>query len=169
MLKNYLENIKQLKLYLWNLFIEYLKKEKGVIWQRNFKKILMGEFDKHLILDIAYDDILSRTAIVWNLDKLKDVKLFNNVFTEFSKCNQWEVLASICCHAICPSKVLDKITTSIGKKKGYEYILKIIARNKNTSKESLKKIMNNYNLEERFRIVAEIAYNKGVEKANELR
>ena len=29
--------------------------------------------------------------------------------------------------------------------------------------------MNNYNLEERFRIVAEIAYNKGVEKANELR
>ena len=168
-LENDLENVKQLKLYLWNLFIEYLKKEKGLIWQRNFKKILMGEFDKHLISNIAQNDILSRTAVIWNFDKLKDVKLFNNVFVEFSKCNQWEVLASICCHAKCPSKVLDDITKRIGKKRGYEYILKIIARNKNTNRESLKRIINNPNLEERFRIVAEIAYNKGVKKANELR
>lgn len=168
-LNNDLENVKELKLHLWNLFIEYLKKEKGEMWQKNFKKILLGKFDEYLILNIAKNDILSRIAIIWNLNKLKNVSLFNKIFTEFSKCNQWEVLASICCHADCLTNILDDIATGIGKKKGYEYILKIIARNKNTNRKSLKKIMDDYNLEERFRMVAEIAYNKGVKKANELR
>ena len=72
------------------------------------------------------------------------------------------MLASLCCHPECPPEIIDKIATGIGAEKGYEYLLRIIARNKNTSKDTLKKIIDNKNLEERYRIIAAAVYKKGV-------
>jgi len=48
-------------------------------------------------------------------------------------------------------------------------LLRIISRNKNVSKKTLKKIIDNPDLEYRYKIVAKTAYQKGVAKANELR
>ena len=168
-LENNLNNVRELKDQVWFSFLNYLSNTKGFIWAENFKKMLDGKIDNKIFRDIQEGDILTQIALVWNIHKANLFDLQKEVFERYSSSKSWEVLASLCCHSRCPPYILDKIAMEIGIKKGYEYLLRIIARNKNTEKETLKKIMDNSNLEERFRVVAQTAYNIGVEKANELR
>ena len=93
----------------------------------------------------------------------------NFVFKKFSNCGQWEVLGSICCHPDCPSEILHKIATGIATKKGYEYLERIIARNKNTKTSTLEFIRDNHYLEFRYRDIARITLEKGVKDANKTR
>ncbi len=170
-LKNYLEShistIKELKDKMWDLFISYLKKSRSEEWSELFKNFINKEFKEDNLQKAKNADDLIKMAVIWNINK--DNSDFEKVFEEFSNASSWAVLASLCCHFQCPDKILRKIVDGYGSKKGYEYILRIISRNKNVSKETLNAIITNPGLESRYKIVAETAYEKGVEKANELR
>ena len=128
----------------------------------------MGKITLQDIDQIDNSDVLLQMAVIWNLSLEKDLLIFNEGFNRYSKSDKWVVLASICCHNDCPDKNLNTIVNK-GCNKGYEYLLRIISRNKNVSKETLKKIIDNPNLEYRYKIVAKTAYERGIEKANALR
>ncbi len=171
-LKNYLEghikNVAELKQRIWELFISYLHSSRSYDWADKFRNFLEGNFIKSEINQIEDSDVLLQMAVIWNLSLSGDSEMHEEIFNRYSKSDKWVVLASICCHNECPDKILNAIVDK-GCKKGYEYLLRIISRNKNVSKETLKKIIDNPHLEYRYKIVAKTAYEKGVEKANELR
>ncbi len=168
-LEKHIDNIIRLKKFVWEKFLEYLYKSKGEDWISLFNYLLSGNITLEKIEKIKEKDELSQMALIWNINKERDIQLFNNVFNKYKESESWEVLASICSHPQCPSETLDYIAMRFGCQKGYEYLLRIISRNKNVSKETLKKIIDNPCLEYRYKIVAKVAYDKGVEKANELR
>jgi len=171
-LKNYLEkhikNVAELKQLIWKLFISYLRLSKGLDWVNKFKNFLVGNITKSDVDQIEDSDELLQMTVIWNLSLTKDPILFGEIFNKYSDSDKWVVLASLCCHKSCSDRILNKVLNK-GCKKGYEYLLRIISRNKNVSKETLKKIIDNPDLEYRYQVVAKIAYEKGVEKANELR
>ena len=170
--RNYLEghikNVAELKQRIWEFFISYLHSSRGYDWVDKFRNFLEGNLIKSEIDQIENSDVLLQMAVIWNISLARDSAMFGEIFNKYSKSDKWVILASICCHNECPDKILNAIVDK-GCKKGYEYLLRIISRNKNVSKETLKKIMDNPYLEYRYKIVAKTAYEKGVEKANELR
>ena len=170
-LKKYLESainsISKLKNLIWSLYLENLRQSRGASWFDSFSKILGGNLSNEVINSISPTDVISKIGVVWNLDK--ENKLLKNLFEEYSNSNHWEILASVCCHKDCPPEILNKIAKEKATTKGYEYILRIISRNKNTSKETLEYISNNQELEDRYRTVAKKALEKGVGGANESR
>ncbi|MDP3882217.1 MAG: hypothetical protein Q8Q31_05060 [Nanoarchaeota archaeon] len=168
-LERNLENVFELKIRVWHLFLDHLSSYKGTEWANNFRNFLDGKINQEEINKIQDEDELSQMVIIWNIDYNKNPELFSQIFQKYKESKSWPVLASICCHAACPPEVLDYIAINIGCSKGYEYLLRIISRNKQVPKETLKKIIDNPNLEYRYKIVAKTAYEIGVEKANELR
>jgi len=172
-LKIYLEkavsNVKTLKDCIWKNYLDFLTKTKGFEWHNRFIKILKGEVTKDLIEQVDEEDILTKIAILWNINPKKDGKLFYELFDKYSKSHSWEILTSLCCHVNCPAEVIDTIVKNKAMVKGYEYILRVSSRNKNVSGKTLLRIMNNPYLEERFKIVAKTTYEKRVKKANEFR
>jgi predicted nucleotidyltransferase len=172
-LKDYLEghlsNIAELKDKLWGLFIRRLGLSRGADWADRFYKFLSGKIAKDELSSVDDSDELSKMAVVWNVSKEKHANLFNQIFDEYSDCDSWVVLASLCCNKDCPSEILDKIAAKVIGNKGFEYVLKIIGRNSNTHKKTLKRIVGSGFIEERFKQPAQVAYKHGVMKANELR
>ena len=167
-LEKHIQNIAELKQIIWNLFIAHLYSSKGSEWTNKFNNFLAGNINQLDVDSVEGSDELLQMAIIWNISKKRDSSLFEHVFEEYSKSNSWVILASLCCHMDCPDKILNRVLEK-GFRKGYEYLLRIISRNKNVSKETLKRIIDNPNLEYRYKIVARTAYEMGVEKANELR
>lgn len=169
-LKSYLDehikNVIELKQRIWDLFVAHLYKTRGCAWADIFKELTTGRISN--LEKIDYTDELLQMAVIWNI-KMDDPNLFKQIFDKYSKSQSWTVLASLCCHPQCPNEVLDNIATDVGCKKGYEYLLRIISRNKNVSRETLRKIIDNPILENRYKIVAKTAYDGGIDKANELR
>ena len=172
-LRDFLENaildVEVLKNCVWKNYLDYLSKSKGFGWYKNFNRILTGDIDLDLMKKISEEDVLSKMVVIWNISQEKDSELFKEIFEEYSNSENWEILASICCHAECPPEILDKIITNKAMQKGYEYLLKIGSRNKQILRKTLLKIIDNPFLEERFKIVAETSYKEGFNKANESR
>lgn len=167
-LKDHIASVAELKQKVWNLFLLYLEKGKGKRWVAKFKDFLSGKIERKDVENIDNSDYLMQMAAIWDIDSRKNKDLFNYVFDKYSKSNKWEILASLCCHHQCSDKILRKVSEK-GCEKGFEYLLRIISRNKNVTKKTLKKIIDSPNLEKRYKVVAKTAYEKGVKKANELR
>lgn len=168
-LEKSIRDIENLKNCVWKNYLDHLRKSRGFEWHVNFNRLLNGEINTDTLSNIAEEDVISKMAVVWNLSLEKHRELFKKIFEDYSDSKHWEVLASICCHSECPPEVLDKIVIKKAMQKGYEYLLRIISRNKQVQRETLLKIIDNPHLEERFKIVAQTSYNKGVNKANESR
>lgn len=166
-LESAIDNVSELKRLIWNLYLENLRQSRGIEWYNNFSKILEGNISKEVIRLIEPSDTISKMGVIWNLNK--EDALFKEIFEEYSSLNEWEILASICCHKDCPPEILDRIAMEKAITKGYEYILRIISRNKNTLQKTLENIINNERLEERYRIVAKTTLEKGVKRSNESR
>ena len=164
----HLDNVSELKQRIWDLFLQHLIQKKGICWVERFKNVLSGEITPGIVRSTVSDDELTQVAIIWYLERNKH-PFFESVFEDYARSNSWIVLASICCHPQCPSHLLNAIGNGPACRKGYEYLLRIIARNKNVTNETLKSIMENERLESRYRRIAETAYRGGVAKANELR
>lgn len=165
----HLDNILELKIRLWDLFVSHIRQTRGSEYFSIFQKTMMGKIDEDLINDIDNFDELLKMVLIWSIDQYNNDRLFLKVLEKYKLTESWILLASICCHPQCPPKILDNIADKACNKSGFEYLLRIISRNKNVSNETLKKISDNPLLHERYKIVAQTAYKKGVEKANELR
>jgi hypothetical protein len=172
-LRKYLEkhmfNIKKLKQKVWDLYLDHLAKTRGEDWCNLLNKICSKEITKEIFYNPNIEDEILQTMLIWNLDIEEDKELFDYVFTQYSRSDKWMVLASICCHKDCPPQILNLISRNQAIKRGYEYLLRIISRNSNVLTDTLKGIIDNPNLENRWKVVSKIAYEKGVKKANELR
>lgn len=167
-LEKHIQNVAELKQLVWELFVSYLYSSKGSDWTGRFEKLLSGDIERFDIDLIEDSDELLQMAVIWNISNKEKQDLFEYIFDKYSNSNKWVVLASLCCHNECPDAILNKILEK-GFKKGYEYLLRIISRNKNVSRETLRRIIDNPCLEYRYKVVAKTAYERGVEKANELR
>jgi len=153
-----------LKERVWRLFLDHLKITRGSLWIKKFKMFLNGDIKN--MRQLPKKDVLLQVALIWGLSNKHP--FFSEIFRKLSSSRNWEVICSLCCHKDCPPEVLDKIGRGQGFVKGYEYVLKIIGRNKNTPLKTLQAIATNNRLEERYRIVAETACSAGVIKANEM-
>lgn len=162
-------NVAELKSRIWELFIEHLCNRRGHEWTKLFKKFASGNIFEEDLEKIPESDELLQMVLIWNVNSVSNKELFSKIFDKYSKSDSWTILASLCCHPQCSPEVLDFIATGMGFKKGYEYLLRVISRNANVNKETLKKIFENPNLEERYKNVAKTSFDKGVGKANELR
>ncbi|MEM4240288.1 MAG: nucleotidyltransferase domain-containing protein [Candidatus Woesearchaeota archaeon] len=157
-------NNKLLKDLVWKLFLNHLKTARGSSWFKKFNIFLKGKIKS--MRQLPRKDVLLQVALIWGLSKRH--RLFSEIFRKLSSSKNWDVLCSLCCHKDCPPEILDKIGRGQGCVKGYEYVLKIIGRNKNTPFKTLQAIARNNGLEERYRMVAETACSAGVIKANEM-
>ena len=172
-LKQYLEKhmlaVMELKQRVWGLYCSYLLATRGNNWIKIFNSISLKEITQEIVDQIEANDEILQTVLIWGLNREDKKELFNYVFKKYANSDKWIVLASLCCHRDCPPEILDLISKNQGIMKGYEYLLRIIARNKNVLKDTLKTIIDNPTLENRWKTVAKVSYEMGVEKANELR
>jgi len=111
----------------------------------------------------GYSGELYSIEEVWkvNISQLSDSDLIRLV-----KSDSWAIQTSLACNPTCPPNVLDQLFEK-GIVPGYEYILKVVGRNKYTSKSTLLRIAES-NAEIRFREPAIVRLEKGWHKANEL-
>lgn len=165
-LEYHLDNVFKLKTACWKEFLHIIYNIKGEEWSETMQKILNKEIDYNVLNYIKEDDFIMQMVLIWNLEKSKSPLIFENTFNKYKDSLEWCILASLACHHECPDDVLSHIVKKASSK-GYEYILRIISRNRNVSRETLSKIIDNPNLENRYKIVAKTSYDKGVMKANE--
>lgn len=168
-LEKHMLNIKEFKQRVWNLYIAHLLRVRGQNWFEILNAINLKKITREIIDKIDSQDEILQTLLIWGLDIEKEKEMFDYVFSKYLSSDKWTVLASMCCHKDCPSEILDLISKKQAIIRGYEYILRIISRNRNVSTKTLKDIINNPDLEDRWKIVSRTAYEKGVQKANELR
>jgi hypothetical protein len=107
-----------------------------------------------------------RIGLIWGASKFGQVSLFNPLAEKYSTSQDWGTLCSLACSPLSSPKILHEIGTGRAKKKGYGYVLRVIARNKNVSRETLKSIAEDPSLEKRYSGVAQAALERGTEFAN---
>jgi predicted nucleotidyltransferase len=159
----HVKSVYELKELTWKTLLEYFKKEKSVEWNNLLDSILANHKIEDLSM-ILKDETLC-VLLIWLSDI---VTIEQTQITKLLETDKWSVLTSIACHPNASPEILHTLSTKYGVKKGYEYILKVCARNKNTPIETLKKIAENPDIEYRFKEPAIIRLKKGYESANQL-
>jgi predicted nucleotidyltransferase len=107
-------------------------KRKGDTWKRLFDAAEKGELSR-----LTGDPVIDIAAI-WGLNYAGDKRGFNTV-SEQAKWN-WEVCASIACSNLANPEILERIRSYARSRLELSYILRIIARNPNSTKETVTKI-----------------------------
>lgn len=159
-------NIFELKQKVWTLLIEFFEKNKSEEWNANVKRALAADIDEKMIKNIHPKDEIMNTIVIWNINN--KIEMFQSYFEMLSQTKSWIILTSMACHPNCPPNVLDKVAKNQGQKKGYEYILKVIGRNKNTPLETIKYIAENPMIEKSFKEPSITRLKYGIERANQL-
>jgi len=91
---------------------------------------------------------------LWGASESGQNNLFNYLANKYKKSEDWDTICSIVCSPLCSSEVLGYFGKGIAKEKGYGYILRVIARNRNVGIETLRNIAEDSNLEKRYKEVA---------------
>lgn len=168
-------------------FFDYITKSLDeavkIVWKRTLEvgSIFYGEKWKEQIelarsintsqrdrLNIPDTDAPTRIALLWGTSNSGDKEGFEILSKRYLGTTEWGILASIVCNPLCKSSVLHEIGTGIAKERGYGYILRIIGRNKNTDKETLKQIAEDPKIDKRYNEVAKTALEVGNQGANNL-
>ncbi len=161
--QNSRKKVRWAKELMWKQIINHETKKKGLIWRKALKEILNPNGLPEKKLDLANtDDQLLQIASIWGAHYSADKALFSKLAYLYLFKNNWEVLASLACSSLCPSEVLDEISTKYARQTGLGYIFRIIGRNPNTSKQTLQEIAFDASLDKRYRIVAQLNLEKGL-------
>ena len=120
------------KMHLWQVLLLEEEKRKGTTWKKLFDAAGKGE------LSSLTEDPLINVATVWGLHYAGDKKRFNVVAKQAKW--DWEVYASIACSNLASPEVLEGIRSYCQPVPEQGYILRIIGRNPNASKETITKI-----------------------------
>ena len=83
-------------------------------------------------------NLLTRIATIWGASNSNQTELLKEIYKKEKDSDSWEIQASIATSPHCNPDYLHHITTGIGKKTGYGYILRIVSRNPNVRKETLE-------------------------------
>jgi len=119
-------------------------------------------------MNIPDTDAPTRISLLWGTSNSGDQEGFEILLKRYQGTTEWGTLASIVCSPLCKSDVLHEIGTGIAKENGYGYILRIIGRNRNTDKETLKQIAEDPKLDKRYSEVAKTSLEVGNQRANNL-
>ncbi len=164
--EEYRLRIKNLSNLVWEETIKKAGKLRGNLWEEHFKEAYKTETNEISRGKIPSDDPLLSTALIWGATESGQKELFNFLANKHNQSENWSVIGSIVCSPLCDEKILHHFGTGQLKEEGYGYLLRVVARNKNVSKETLKSIAEDPKLEKRYTEVAEAALTKGNESAN---
>lgn len=139
---------------------------RGNLWEEQFRRAYIFRTGECIRNQIPSDDPLLIIALIWGASESGQQELFNFLANKHRETENWPIIGSIVCSPLCSSELLHHFGTGQLKEKGYGYLLRVIARNKNVSQETLKSIAEDSRLEKRYTEVAQIALKKGTEEAN---
>jgi hypothetical protein len=161
-------HIASIKQRIWNLMIDEEAKENRISsWAESFHKAYyLDTPEEERAALISQKDLLTKIAVIWGASKSGQINLLNKICEREKKSDSWEVQASLTTSPSCPPDYLHHIATSIGKDKGYGYILRIISRNPNVQEDTLKSIANDPAIEPRYAQCAVAALEGGGSAAN---
>jgi hypothetical protein len=140
----------------------------GDKWKERIKSAYSIKISQEERLRIPDIDAPTRIALLWGASNSRDVDGFRTLSKRYTNTSDWGTIASIACSPLCSSDILHEIGTGIAKENGYGYILRIIGRNNNTWKETLKEIAEDSRLDKRYTGVAKTALEHGNQRANNL-
>jgi hypothetical protein len=140
----------------------------GDKWKERIKSAYSIETLREERLRIPDIDAPTRIALLWGTSNSGDRDGFQTLSKRYANTTDWGTIASIACSPLCSSNILHEIGTGIAKENGYGYILRIVGRNKNTGKETLKEIAEDSRLDKRYTEVAKTALEYGSQRANNL-
>ncbi|MBU2576434.1 MAG: hypothetical protein KKF50_01810 [Nanoarchaeota archaeon] len=162
----YRMRIENLSRLVWDETIKKAGILRGNFWEERFRKAYIAEICEGIRKQIPSDDPLLSTAIIWGASESGQKELFDFLASKYRETENWSVLGSIVCSPLCNEGLLHHFGTNQLKEKGYGYLLRVVSRNKNVSKETLKSIAEDPKLEKRYTEVAQVALAKGNEEAN---
>lgn len=140
----------------------------GKTWGENIQIAYLRNTPKNIRMQISDNDSSTKIALLWGTSNSEDKEGFDILAKKYKETTEWGTLASIACSPLCSQKVLHHIGTGIAKENGYGYILRIVGRNKNTSKDTLRNIAEDTRLDSRYTEVAKTALEIGNQGANNL-
>jgi len=135
-------------------------------WELNFRKALSLETFSSERETIPSQDSLTRIALIWGASESKQKTLFEHLAEMYRDTEDWATIGSIVCSPHCPAEILNHFGTGIAKEAGYGYLLRVIARNKNTKRETLRSIAEDRGLEKRYTEVAKAVLEGGHSSTN---
>jgi len=139
---------------------------RGEIWGEQFIKAYSTKTSEEVRERIPSDDPLLSTALIFGASESDQKKLFDSLSKKHKESENWSVIGSIVCSPLCDKEILHHFGTGQLKEKGYGYLLRVVARNKNVSKGTLKSIVEDPKLEKRYTEIAKVALIKGNKDAN---
>lgn len=116
---------------------------------------------------IKTTDPAVKMALIWGAANFGQRGIFEELSEQNADSENWGVIGSIVCSPLCKPRLLERFGTGIAREKGYGYLLRVIARNPNTPRETLVLIANDPNLEKRYTEIAAAALRGGVKEANQ--
>ncbi|MDI6738325.1 MAG: hypothetical protein QME12_07485 [Nanoarchaeota archaeon] len=152
----------------WKRTLEIGSSFYGQGWGENIELARAKDTPQGIRMQIPDNGAPTRIALLWGTTNSGDKDGFEMLTKRYKETVEWGTLASIVCSPLCSPEVLHDIGTGIAKEKGYGYILRVVGRNKNTSKETLKNIADDSKLDERYSGVAKTALELGSKGANNL-
>lgn len=162
------DSIDKIVQVVWQKTLETGSMFYGEKWQERIKSAYSIDTPHKERLEIPDTDAQTRIALLWGASNSEDLEGFQTLSRRYSRTSEWGTLASIVCSPFCSPEVLHEIGTGIAKEEGYGYILRIIGRNNNTKKETLKQIAEDPKLDKRYTEVAKTALEYGNKRANNL-
>lgn len=154
-----------IKQKIWELTLKEASKDDG--WYKNFKSAENFNYEELIKNNILKtEDLLINIALIWGANKAKHRETIEYLGNKLANREEWEIIASLSFSPLCPKETLHQLTSYSIKNKGYGYILRIISRNQNVSRKTLKTIVNNKSLAKRYVELAKIALEAGNNKAN---
>lgn len=164
--EEYRMRIENLSKLVWEETIKKAGALRGNLWEKQFKDAYLIDTDEGKRKKIPSDDPLLSTALIWGASEAGQKELFNFLANKHRESENWSVIGSIVCSPLCNENLLYHFGTGQLKEKGYGYLLRVVARNKNVGKETLKSIAEDSKLEKRYTEVAQVALVKGNKEAN---
>ncbi|MEK6926716.1 MAG: hypothetical protein AABW50_05555 [Nanoarchaeota archaeon] len=164
--EQYRKSIDKISYIIWN---ETIKKS-GLImsqrWENRFREAVSLETSPSERSKMSSEDSLIRIGLIWGASEADEEQLLKSLATKHKDTDNWATIGSLACSPYCPPEILHHFGAGIAKEDGYGYLLRIIARNKNTEKETLENIARDSSLEKRYTEVAEAALIGGNKHAN---
>ncbi|MFH1607912.1 MAG: hypothetical protein ABIA78_02160 [archaeon] len=164
--EEYRMRIENLSKLVWEETIKKAGTLRENLWERQFRDAYLINTNEENRKKIPSDDPLLSTALIWGASEAGQKELFNFLANKHRESQNWSVIGSIVCSPLCSEKLLYHFGTGQLKEKGYGYLLRVVARNKNVSKETLISIAEDPKLEKRYTEVAQVALIKGNKEAN---
>ena len=164
--EEYRMRIENLSKLVWEETINKSGSLRGRTWEEQFRCAYSQETKQKIRKKIPSDDPLLSTALIWGASESGQREVFNYLSNKHKESENWSVIGSIVCSPLCSEKLLHHFGTGQLKEKGYGYLLRVVARNKNVGKETLKSIAEDPRLEKRYTEVAQVSLIKGNREAN---